>query len=97
MFQPLSIPLQDGVRFFSHPLPSRGFCLCYLRLTKSNRPLLDSVGLTLLYRLVFYPPFRCYLFCDGGYVHTIYRTRNYKSYPFTFWSKPISLIWLLFV
>ncbi len=55
MFQPLSGLLQTSIRFFFHPLPSREFRLCYLRPTKSNRPLLDSVGLTLLYRLVFYP------------------------------------------
>ena len=55
MLQPLSIPLEDGVRFFFPPLPPREFCLCYLGLTKSIRPLLDSVGLTLLYRLVVCP------------------------------------------
>lgn len=53
MFQPLSGSLQASVRFFLHPLPSREFCLCCLRPTKSYRPLLDSVGLTLLCRLVF--------------------------------------------
>ena len=52
MFQPLSSPLQTRIRFFFHPLPSREFGLCCLGLTKSIRPLLDSVGLTLLYRLV---------------------------------------------
>jgi hypothetical protein len=30
-------------------------------------------------------------------VHTIYRNQNYKSCPLTFWSEPVSLIWLLFV
>ncbi|MDZ8089724.1 MAG: hypothetical protein RMY16_29850 [Nostoc sp. DedQUE12b] len=54
MFQPLSTPLQGGVRFFFHPLPSREFGLCCLGLTKIIRPLLDPVGLTLLYRLVVY-------------------------------------------
>ncbi len=52
MLQPLSSPLQTRIRFFFHPLPSRGFGLCCLGLTKSVRPLLDSVGLTLLRRLV---------------------------------------------
>ena len=51
-FEPLSIPLQVSVRFLLHPLPSREFCLRCLGLTKSIRPLLDSVGFTLLYRLV---------------------------------------------
>ena len=55
MFQPLSIRLQVGVRFFFHPLPSREFGLCCLGLTRSIRPLLGSVGLTLLYRLVVCP------------------------------------------
>jgi hypothetical protein len=52
MLQPLSNPLQTRIRFFFHPLPSKEFGLCCLGLTKSIRPLLDSVGLTLLYRLV---------------------------------------------
>ena len=56
MFQPLSIPLQDGIRFLFHPLPSREFCLCCLGLTKIIRPLLDSVGFTLLCRLVVFFP-----------------------------------------
>ena len=55
MLQPLSSPLQTGVRFFFHPLPPKEFGLCCLGLTKSIRPLLDSVGLTLLYRLVVCP------------------------------------------
>ncbi len=52
MREPLSNPLQAGICFFSHPLPSKEFSLCYLGLTRSIRPLLDSVGFTLLYRLV---------------------------------------------
>lgn len=52
MLQPLSNPLQTRIRFFFHPLPSKEFGLCCLGLTKSIRPLLDFVGLTLLYRLV---------------------------------------------
>jgi len=56
MLQPLSNPLQTRVRFFFHPLSYKEFSLCYLGLTKSPRPLLDSVGLTLLYRLVFQSP-----------------------------------------
>lgn len=55
MLQPLSNPLQTRFRFFSHPLPSKGFSLCCLGLTKSIRFLLDSVGFTLLYRLVICP------------------------------------------
>ena len=55
MLQPLSNPLQTRIRFFFHPLPSKEFGLCCLRLTKSIRPLLDSVGFTLLYRLVVCP------------------------------------------
>ena len=55
MLQPLSNPLQTRFRFFSYPLPSKGFRLCYLGLTKSIRLLLDSVGFTLLYRLVVCP------------------------------------------
>lgn len=47
--------IKTSIRFFFHPLPSRDFYLCYLGLTKSNRPLLDSVGFTLLYRLVVCP------------------------------------------
>jgi hypothetical protein len=53
MFKPLSNSLQVSIRFFFHPLPSRDFGLCCLGLTKSIRPLLDSLRLTLLYRLVF--------------------------------------------
>lgn len=56
MFQSLSGSLQVSIRFFFHPLPTREFRLCYLRPTKSYRPLLDSVGLTLLCRLVFQSP-----------------------------------------
>jgi len=52
MFVSLSCSLQTGIRFLLHPLPSKGFCLRYLGLTRSNRPLLDLVGLTLLYSLV---------------------------------------------
>ena len=32
-FEPLSVSLQNGVHFFSHLLPSRGFRLCCLRPT----------------------------------------------------------------
>ena len=53
MFQSLSGSLQASIRFLLHPLPSRDFRPCGLRPTRSYRPLLDSVGLTLLYRLVF--------------------------------------------
>ncbi|HEY9692864.1 MAG TPA: hypothetical protein V6D15_11695 [Oculatellaceae cyanobacterium] len=53
MFQPLSDSLQASLRFFFHPLSSREFRPCCLRPTRSYRLLLDSVGLTLLYRLVF--------------------------------------------
>ena len=52
MSQLLSSSLQTSIRFFFHPLPFRDFCLCCLRLTKIIRQILDSIGLTLLYRLV---------------------------------------------
>jgi hypothetical protein len=52
IFETLSSPLQTCFRFFIHPLPSRDFGLCYLGLTRGIRPPLDSVGFTLLYRLV---------------------------------------------
>lgn len=52
MREPLSGSLQASIRFFSHPLPSKGLCLRCLRPTRSNRPLLDLVGFTLLYRIV---------------------------------------------
>jgi hypothetical protein len=97
MLQPLSNPLQTRIRFFFHPLPSKEFGLCYLGLTKSIRLLLDSVGLTLLCRLVLYPTLGAIYSAVEMRVHTIYRNQNYKSYPLTFWSEPVSLIWLLFV
>lgn len=51
--EPLSNSLQVSICFFIHPLPSREFSRCYLGLTRSIRPLLlDSVGFTLLCRLV---------------------------------------------
>jgi hypothetical protein len=50
--EPLSNSLQASIRFLIHPLPSREFGRRYLGLTGSIRPLLDSVGFTLLYRLV---------------------------------------------
>ena len=53
--EPLSNSLQASIRFLIHPLSSREFGLCCLGLTKSIRPLLDSVGFTLLYRLVVCP------------------------------------------
>lgn len=65
MFQSLSGSLQASIRFLLHPLPSREFRLCYLGPTRSYRLLLDSVGLTLLCRLVFLISVRSYLFCDG--------------------------------
>jgi hypothetical protein len=49
----LSVSLQNGIRFFIHPLPSKVFRLCYLRPTINFRPSIDFVGFTLLYRLVF--------------------------------------------
>jgi hypothetical protein len=52
--EPLFNSLQINIRFFIHPLPSKEFGLCYLGLTRSIRPLLDSVGLTLLYHLVLH-------------------------------------------
>ncbi len=39
-------------RFLLHPLPSREFCFPCGWLSNSIRPLLDSVGFTLLYRLM---------------------------------------------
>lgn len=50
--EPLSNSLQASIRFLIHPLLSRGFDRRYLGLTGSIRPLPDSVGLILLYRLV---------------------------------------------
>jgi len=50
--EPLSNSLQASIRFLIHPLPSREFGRRYLGLTGSIRPLLDSVGFTLLRRLV---------------------------------------------
>ena len=50
--EPLSNSLQASIRFLIHPLPSREFGRRYLGLTRSIRPLLGSVGFTLLYRLV---------------------------------------------
>lgn len=52
--EPLPDLLQISIRFFIHPLPSRKFGRRYLGLTRSIRPLLDSVGFTLLYRLAFF-------------------------------------------
>jgi hypothetical protein len=62
MFQSLSGSLQVSIRFFLHPLSTKDFRLCCLRPTKSYRPLLDSVGLTLLCRLVFQSPLGA-IFC----------------------------------
>ena len=50
--EPLSNSLQASIRFLIHPLPFREFDRRYLGLTGSIRPLLDSVGFTLLRRLV---------------------------------------------
>ncbi|NER45656.1 MAG: hypothetical protein F6J92_02975 [Symploca sp. SIO1A3] len=52
-FESLSIPLQNGFCFFLHLLPTRGFGLCYLRLTRNFDLLRDSVGFTLLCHVVF--------------------------------------------
>jgi hypothetical protein len=41
-----------GFCFLLHPLPTREFGILYSLLTRSIRPPLDSVGFTLLYRLV---------------------------------------------
>jgi hypothetical protein len=93
MFQLLSGSLQASIRFFFHPLPSREFRPCYLRPTKSNRPLLDSVGLTLLCHLVFLSPLGA-VYSAVGSVHTIQERLSPESYPRTFWLEPVSLIWL---
>jgi hypothetical protein len=54
--EPLFDSLQINIRFLLHPLPPRDFGLRYLRLTNRIRLLLDSVGFTLLYRLVVCSP-----------------------------------------
>lgn len=95
MFQPLSDSLQASIRFFLHPLPSREFRPCYLRPTKSNRPLSDSVGLTLLSRLVFQLSLGAIFSAVESFVHTTYGKDSHKSCPLTFWLEPFSLIWLL--
>jgi hypothetical protein len=95
MFHSLSGSLQASIRFFPHPLPPRDFRLCCLRPTKSNRPLLDSVGFTLLCRLVFLSP----LGATYSAVEVVFtRFMNYgiiNPIHLPFWLEPISLIWLL--
>jgi hypothetical protein len=83
MFQPLSGSLQTSIRFFFHPLPSREFRLCCLRPTKSNRPLLDSVGLILLRRLVFQFPLGAIFSAVEVLFTRFYETAIHKSYPLT--------------
>jgi len=52
-FEPLSTSLQGGIRFFTHPLPSKEFGFDYSGLTRKFDRFLDSVGLFLLYQLKF--------------------------------------------
>lgn len=84
IFQPLSDSLQASVRFFFHPLPSRDFRPCYLRPTKSYRPLLDSVGLTLLCRLVFQFSLGTIYSAVEVLFTQLYGLANHKSCPLTF-------------
>jgi hypothetical protein len=62
-------------------------------LTKSIRLLLDSVGFTLLRRLVVCSPKMLSLLRWDLYSHVLVRAKH-QNYPLTFWLKPISLIWL---
>lgn len=95
MFQLLSGSLQTSICFFFHPLPSREFRLCYLRPTKSNRPLLDSVGLTLLRRLVFQFPLGAIFSAVEILFTQFMKQRIINPIHLPFWSEPVSLIWLL--
>ena len=95
MFQPLSNLLLAGVRFLLLPLPPREFRPCYLRLTKSYRPLLDAVGLTLLCHLVFQYPLGAIYSAVEMLFTRLTETSPIRPIHLPFWLEPISLIWLL--
>ena len=97
MFQPLSVSLQVSIRFLLHPLSTRDFRLRYLRPTKSYRPLLDSVGLILLCRLVLYSPLGAIYSAVEVLFTRLIEAETINPIHLPFWSEPISLIWLLFV
>ncbi len=63
----------------------------------SIRPLLDSVGFTLLCHLVFYPLLGAiYSAMEAVFIRFI-DERAINPIHLPFWSEPISLIWLFFV
>ena len=96
-FELLYNPLQAVFRFFTHPLSSGEFSLCYLGLTRSIRPLVDSVGLTLFCRFSCLFSFRCCLFC-GGIIFTRFRenkTINLPTYLLVRACQPDFALWAM--
>lgn len=89
--EPLSLPLQLGIRFFTHPLPSRGFGFDYSWLTKKFRPLFPRlcrvfpVVSTEVFEVV-----RMTTFSAGDYVSTFLRNENLRTtLPMPFWHRLI--------
>jgi hypothetical protein len=63
---PLSVSLQNGIRFFTYPLPPRDLDFDYSRFTKEFDLSLDSVGLTLFYQLKFHDVVRTGIYFTIG-------------------------------
>ncbi|MDV3001402.1 MAG: hypothetical protein N5P05_004325 (plasmid) [Chroococcopsis gigantea SAG 12.99] len=65
---PLSVSLQNGFCFFTHPLPPKDLDFDYSRFTKEFDYSLDFVGLTLFYQLKFHDVVRMGIYFTIGFL-----------------------------